>query len=151
MVCHRPGQLLTDVPLLFGILAIYWHLLYTPFTEPYHFVHSALLTNTKCISHTDLGPILLIKINNDLDRDRDIYIFIWDAITHACHNFNGALTKLQVRVWMNNYPESFCVDVITYPCHNPDAGLTNLCQEICSVNNLRRTNAGELYNMQLNI
>ena len=50
---------------------------------------------------------------------------------------------------MNNHPESFCVDVITYPCHNPDADLTNLCQEICSVNNLRRTNAGELYDMQL--
>ena len=45
-----------------------------------------------------------------------IHPIVQDVITHSFLNFNGVLTKPQVRTWMSIYISLFNVDVITDPC-----------------------------------
>ena len=53
--------------------------------------------------------------------------FIWDVITHPCHNFNDVLINIiEFTAWMSNCIPLFYMDVITYPCPNLNAGLVNL-------------------------
>ena len=53
--------------------------------------------------------------------------FMWNAITHPCHNFNGDFTKPYLKKSMSNYIPPLYVDTIIYPCPDTDSGLAYLC------------------------
>ena len=68
---------------------------------------------------------ILAWINNH------IHIFMWNAITHWCPNFNCGL--VEVRAWMGNYISSIYEDAVAYPYPHRTVGQAKL-QTLCQTN-----------------